>query len=230
MQDPGWWAPLAAGILRDLGGPQVARSLTQDHIPPRSRLFFAAFRQSSNAMALVDDDRRAVDVNDACVRLLGYPRTEIIGRRTYEFLVAPVLSDEEWRAGLAEGRLAGTGDVRQAGGERVAVEWAGTSERVSGDYLILLVALRVSRHRDPIRLPPQAGGAPASLSRREREIVGLVALGNTGPEIAARLGIEHNTVRTHVRNAMVRLEARSRAHLVAKALGHGLIPDEDFMP
>ncbi len=49
-----------------------------------------------------------------------------------------------------------------------------------------------------------------------------MALGNTGPEIADELQIAHDTVRTHVRNAMAKTDARSRAHLVAKALGEGL--------
>jgi DNA-binding CsgD family transcriptional regulator len=50
-----------------------------------------------------------------------------------------------------------------------------------------------------------------------------VALGRSGPEIADELGIAHDTVRTHVRNAMTKAGARSRAHLVARALGEGLI-------
>ena len=49
----------------------------------------------------------------------------------------------------------------------------------------------------------------------------LVAAGETGPEIAEHLHISHATVRTHVRNAMAKLGARSRAQLVAKALGEG---------
>ena len=53
-------------------------------------------------------------------------------------------------------------------------------------------------------------------------MVRLVALGQTGPEIADELGITHDTVRTHVRNAMDKVGARSRAHLVAKALGEEL--------
>jgi DNA-binding CsgD family transcriptional regulator len=48
-----------------------------------------------------------------------------------------------------------------------------------------------------------------------------VALGGTGPEIADQLQISHNTVRTHLRNSMIRLGARSRAHLVAMALAEG---------
>ena len=52
-----------------------------------------------------------------------------------------------------------------------------------------------------------------------------MALGASGPEIADELHISHETVRTHVRNAMDKLGARSRAHLVAKALAHGLTVD-----
>jgi DNA-binding CsgD family transcriptional regulator len=61
------------------------------------------------------------------------------------------------------------------------------------------------------------------LSRRELEVVRLVALGASRPEIAAELQISHDTVRTHVRNAMAKLGARSRAHLVAKAVGRSLV-------
>jgi DNA-binding CsgD family transcriptional regulator len=43
----------------------------------------------------------------------------------------------------------------------------------------------------------------------------------TSAEIADELHIAHNTVRTHVRNAMVKVNARSRSHLVAVALGEG---------
>jgi DNA-binding CsgD family transcriptional regulator len=65
----------------------------------------------------------------------------------------------------------------------------------------------------------QAGSR--ELSRRECDVVRLVAAGASGPEIADELGIAHDTVRTHVRNASKKLGARSRAHLVAKALGEG---------
>ena len=58
------------------------------------------------------------------------------------------------------------------------------------------------------------------LSARERQVVELIALGSTGPEIAEELQIAHDTVRTHVRNSMTKLRARSRAQLVANALGN----------
>jgi DNA-binding CsgD family transcriptional regulator len=61
------------------------------------------------------------------------------------------------------------------------------------------------------------------LSEREREVLRLVAHGRTGPEIADELHISPDTARTHVSNAMTKMGARSRAQLVAKALGAGVI-------
>ena len=85
---------------------------------------------------------------------------------------------------------------------------------------MLFVVLSTSRWGRHSRRDSEAGTGE-TLSAREREIVRLVAAGETGPEIAEHLHISHETVRTHVRNAMAKVGARSRAHLVAKALGDG---------
>jgi DNA-binding CsgD family transcriptional regulator len=105
----------------------------------------------------------------------------------------------------------------------VAVQYAATTEVVTGRYLVLFVILSSLRWGSRFRrtVPSESGSAP--LSEREREVVRLVALGYTGPEIADELHIAHETVRTHVRNAMRKLHARSRAHLVAKALAEGFV-------
>jgi DNA-binding NarL/FixJ family response regulator len=61
------------------------------------------------------------------------------------------------------------------------------------------------------------------LSPREREILDGIARGLRGEQIAAQLAISPETVRTHVRNAMEKLEAHTRAHAVAIALRQGEI-------
>ena len=61
------------------------------------------------------------------------------------------------------------------------------------------------------------------LSPREREVLDLLANGLTGEEVAARLSLSPETVRTHIRNAMAKLEAHTRVHAVAIALRHGEI-------
>ena len=64
--------------------------------------------------------------------------------------------------------------------------------------------------------PPRAPGMPA-LTRREHEILRLVALGNTNNEIAQRLGLAANTVKTYWQRALHKLSARNRAEAIARA-------------
>ena len=121
--------------------------------------------------------------------------------------------------------LHGRGDAAHADGGEVGIQWAATAEAVDGRRLVLVVALHTSRWGARFRRTPDDRGDGKALSGREREVIGLVALGQTGPEIADELGIAHDTVRTHVRHAMDKLGARSRAHLVAKAMAAELQPD-----
>ncbi|MEO8093045.1 MAG: LuxR C-terminal-related transcriptional regulator [bacterium] len=59
------------------------------------------------------------------------------------------------------------------------------------------------------------------LSKREREVFELLADGLSGAEIAERLVLSPETVRTHIRNAMAKLGASTRSHAVAIALRRG---------
>ena len=197
-----------------------------------SRLFSAAFTQSRNAMVLLDSSRRHVEVNGAYLRQLGYERSELIGRPIYEFVVdGPLKSQVEWEAALSSGRFTGEAQLTCADGGVVSVQWAATTEIVTGHRLALFVTLSSSRWGRSFRRgsadvrPADVNITPIALTGREREVVRLVALGNTGPEIADELQIAHDTVRTHARNAMTKVGARSRAHLVAKALAEGLVLD-----
>jgi PAS domain S-box-containing protein len=175
-------------------------------------------------MALLDERRVNVDVNGAWIALLGYAPERVVGHPVYEFVVGgPLVSDEEWLAMTSRGDFSGEAPVRRADGTELLVQFAAHPELVTGRRLILFVALSTSRWGRHSRRDPNRDPDGAELTPREREVVRLVALGETGPEIAASLHISHQTVRTHVRNAMTKLGARSRAQLVAKALGEGLI-------
>lgn len=63
-----------------------------------------------------------------------------------------------------------------------------------------------------------ATAAWRTLTVREREVVELLSTGLNGEQIAERLVLSPETVKTHVRNAMQRLDARTRAHAVALAI------------
>ncbi len=61
------------------------------------------------------------------------------------------------------------------------------------------------------------------LTPREREIIGFLAEGVSGEKIADQLFLSSHTVRTHIRNAMAKTNAKTRAHLVALATDNGEI-------
>ena len=73
---------------------------------------------------------------------------------------------------------------------------------------------------------PRTGPSPAELeelTEREREVVGLVALGLSNDEIAETLVISPATAKTHVSRAMMKVGARDRAQLVVLAYQSGLV-------
>lgn len=64
----------------------------------------------------------------------------------------------------------------------------------------------------------------AQLTEREREVLALLAEAASSSEIARRLGISVNTVRTHVQNILAKLQVHSRLEAMAFAVRHGLVP------
>ncbi|MBG0828106.1 response regulator transcription factor [Planomonospora sp. ID67723] len=68
---------------------------------------------------------------------------------------------------------------------------------------------------------PEATALP-ELTRREREILGLVAGHLTNPQIAARLGLSQKTVRNHVSAIFTKLRVADRAHAIMRAKDAGL--------
>jgi DNA-binding CsgD family transcriptional regulator/pimeloyl-ACP methyl ester carboxylesterase len=63
---------------------------------------------------------------------------------------------------------------------------------------------------------------PMGLSRRELEVLRLVAAGESNSQIARRLGLSTHTVERHVANMYRKIGARGRADATAYALRHGL--------
>jgi two-component system response regulator NreC len=70
---------------------------------------------------------------------------------------------------------------------------------------------------------------PGDLTEREVEILRLIALGHTNPEIAGRLFLSVRTIEAHRAHIHQKLDLSTRADLVRFALEHGLIdlPDPD---
>lgn len=68
-----------------------------------------------------------------------------------------------------------------------------------------------------------AGDRQTPLSAREREILQLLADGLSNAEVAAKLYISQETVKSHVRHILAKLEADTRTHAVAIALRESII-------
>jgi DNA-binding NarL/FixJ family response regulator len=99
---------------------------------------------------------------------------------------------------------------------------ADSSANVPADTELVLVA----RTATPMR--PRSGrigndAGTAALSRREQEILALLADGLINKQIAARLGISTNTVKTHLELLFEKLGVATRAEAVATAVKRGML-------
>jgi two-component system response regulator NreC len=70
---------------------------------------------------------------------------------------------------------------------------------------------------------PPPKGTPGGLSEREAEVLSLIALGYTNPEIAEKLFLSVRTVETHRGNIQSKLGLSTRAELVRFAIDHDLL-------
>ena len=70
----------------------------------------------------------------------------------------------------------------------------------------------------------RVGAPPAPLTAREREVLRWAAAGDHNNEIAVRLQLAPETVKSHLSNLIRKLGAKDRAHACVLALGWGLMP------
>ncbi|MFG1998502.1 response regulator transcription factor [Spirillospora sp. NPDC048911] len=137
---------------------------------------------------------------------------------------------------LARGRHpgAGAGGVSAARWEEVRAvhaELRGLAEQVADPEVkarLLEASVRLAGANldDVDRLPVRCDGPPPgpALSPRELDVLSYVAIGCTNAEVAQRLGLLPETVKSYLRSAMRKLGSHTRLEAVTAARRAGLLP------
>ncbi len=93
-----------------------------------------------------------------------------------------------------------------------------------GRYFSEEVERRLVVGDDGLRLAEPGSTRAASLTAREREILGYVAVGMSKKEIAALVDLSVRTIDAHVRNIMSKLDMHDRVELARFAIREGFAP------
>jgi DNA-binding CsgD family transcriptional regulator len=193
-----------------------------------------ALERSRHPMLIADDQRRWVTGNAAACDLLGVAWREIPWRTMDEFTSPGERKRlvDQWGAFLASGGAEGWYQLYVPDRGPVPVEFSATANVLPARHLsVFIPPEKGSAEQTKSALAREATWAPVmvegagrvQLTEREREVMTLVASGLQSGDIAERLFLSPETVKSHVHNALAKLGAHTRAHAVAIALMTGQI-------
>jgi DNA-binding NarL/FixJ family response regulator len=97
---------------------------------------------------------------------------------------------------------------------------------VRKDLLDTIRAVHQGRKKIPAELASLLAAhlGDESLSKREVQVLTLVAAGNSNREIGARLSVTEETAKAHMKRIIAKLGANDRTHAVTLALARGILP------
>jgi DNA-binding NarL/FixJ family response regulator len=192
--------PLLRGGLAALIGIQTDMELVAEACNGREAL--EQFRRHHPDITLMDLQMPEMSGIDAISAIRGeFPEARIIILTTH---AGDVQVSRALKAGARAYLLKGS--LRNELLETIRAVHAG-QKRVSSQ-----VAAEIAAH-----------STDQALTSREVEVLRLVAKGNANKEIAAQLSLTEETVKTHIRNILGKLEANDRTHAVAIGIKRGII-------
>jgi DNA-binding CsgD family transcriptional regulator len=199
----------AEAVLRASGEAcEIKRILERSHVP----------------MVMVDAKRRYVEANRPARLAFRFSLNEM---RTFAIddLTPPHLDrdlEQAWAWLLDTGCVVGRFQVAGRDGSSLDIVYCSLADVVPGLHLVAFAPADWPEHElDPVK--DAHPGASAALTPRELEVVALAAEGHSGPELAQELVLSPATVNTHFKNIYKKLDVRTRAAAVAKAMRLGVI-------
>jgi PAS domain S-box-containing protein len=194
--------------------------------------FRQAFDNAPIGMALVAPNGQWLQVNQALCELVGYTTEELL-TRTFQAITHP----DDLETDLAYTHQVLTGEIRTYQMQKRYL-------RKNGDVVWIQLKVSLVRAADGTpayfisqiqdinehKLREQAAAefharhpTPRALSPREQDVLALLAEGLTTAQTGAELHIGEETIQTHVRHAMTKLNATNRTQAVTIALRLGLL-------
>jgi PAS domain S-box-containing protein len=181
------------------------------------------------ALFVFDEHLRVICWNNAVEELTGIPASDAVGRPCWEVVAAhDDRGDLVCHKGCSRARHVREGrcvpaaalHVRTADGtRRVTVETI-TASSEAGPFFLHVMRDAPAPQGDALAAPL---GPPPRLTRRQREILALLADGVPVKTAASRLGLKETTVRNHIRLLFVALGAHSQLEAVARARAYDLV-------
>jgi PAS domain S-box-containing protein len=212
-----------------------ARFFAGDMSESQAALYLrAALEHSRHPMLIADDQRRWVTGNDAACEFLRIDRGEVPWRTMDEFTPPDQRKrlEEQWTAFLASGEAEGWYQLYVPERGQLPVEFSATANVLPARHLSVFIppeeasfeqAKGAPAGKAPWAAVAAEGGGRLQLTEREREVMTLVASGLHSGDIAKRLFLSPETIKSHVHNVLDKLGAHTRAHAVAIALVTGQI-------
>ena len=195
-------------------------------------LLYGAIQGLEDGLVLVDPDGRIFHLNRRAQELLRMDPAAV--GRPFRTTVAVPSVARFWNSALRRPEPASTEIVLAAGSLTRATIACCYSHGggLIGRALLLRDITREKRIQVDLpvevarRLMTMTGtpgtDLPILLTRREREVLELLASGMTNAAIARRLKVAPNTVASHLKRLYPKLGARNRSQAVAYALSHGM--------
>ncbi len=199
-------------------------------------LLFGAVQAMSDGLVLLDDAGRILHLNLRAAAILEAQGGGLIGSPLSKVVRHPGLAAFLLAAAAEPGPV--SGEIGLAAGFTLRAS-SSPCVSASGVSLGRLLILRDVTQEKKIQVTlsaavadklarlagPAVGDDPLpDLTRREREILGLVAAGMTNSQIASRLHVSANTVASHLKNLYSKLHVSSRSQAAALAVSHGIMP------